>query len=403
VTRQGALEVTLRSFASFCLAFAAGLIVTLNAFSEESHNLRFAAVMMLLIFIHTLMRWRLWISRELLLYVAFAAYNGLSLLWTSDVRDGIPNVQLTMNFILVSMLFSALVIFHDRTAVLRGVLGGFLIGALLYTRISGFPFSYPDDFSYNTIAGMYLFGLFMTALYGWHQRSRILPIMTGMVLMLLIAATTSIKTNLGVLLGAVAASLLSVRYALRAIGRNALLGLLFIGAIAYFVISTPDLMDRVQAGYDRVSMGADVLVAREDKTGGAGLGNRQNWTKRGIEGWMTNPVFGEGVEAFRGDIHYTSHSTVVDLLYNTGLIGFMLFYGSLASVAVRLFQAQDPRARSPRALIFGTLTCYGFISLSGTMYYDVFLAAAMALCAGLLTRPDMETERPQIAVARAQS
>jgi O-antigen ligase len=179
--------------------------------------------------------------------------------------------------------------------------------------------------------------------------------------------------------------------------------LVFVGVIAYAVISTPDLTDRVQAGYARVSMGADVLVAREDKTGGAGLGNRQTWTKRGIEGWMTNPVFGEGVESFRGDFHYTSHSTVVDLLYNTGLIGFVLFYASLASVAVRLFQHQDPHARSPRALIFAALTCYGFISLSGTMYYDVFLAAAMAISAGLLTRPDMETEMPQTAVARAQS
>ena len=164
MTLQGAHKVTLRSFASFCIAFAAGLVVTLNAFSEESHNLRFAAVMMLLIFVQTLMRWRLWISRELLLYVAFAAYNGMSLLWTSDSRDGIPNVQLTMNYILVFMLFSALVIFHDRRAVLRGILGGFLIGAVLYTRTSGFPFSYPEDFSYNTIAGMYLFGLFMTCL-----------------------------------------------------------------------------------------------------------------------------------------------------------------------------------------------------------------------------------------------
>jgi len=395
--------VTLRNFASFCVAFATGLAVTLNSFSEESHNLRFAALLMLLIFVHTLMRWRLWISRELLLYGAFAAYNGLSLLWTSNVREGTPNVQLTMNYILISILFSALVIFHNRRAVLQGLLGGFLIGAVYYTRVSGFPFSYPEDFSYNTVAGMYLFGLFMTAAYGWYQRSRIWPILIGMVLMLLIAATTSIKTNLGVLLGAVMAALWSFRYSMRAIGRNAILGLVFVGAIAYAVTSNQDLRDRVEAGYVRVSMGADVLVAREDKTGGAGLGNRENWTKRGIEGWMANPVFGEGVEAFRGDFHYTSHSTVVDLLYNTGLIGFVLFYASLGSVGLRLFQSQDPRARSPRALIFGALTCYGFISLSGTMYYDVFLAAVMAISTALVIQPESEAELPRAAFARAHS
>jgi O-antigen ligase len=287
--------------------------------------------------------------------------------------------------------------------VLQGILGGFLIGAVIYTRTSGFPFSYPEDFSYNTIAGMYLFGLFMTAAYGWHRRSRVLPMLIGLVLMLLIAATTSIKTNLGVLLGAVAAGVLSFRYSMRAIGRNAILGAAFVGVIAYAVTSNENLMERVQGGYARVSMGADVLVAREDKTGGSGLGTRENWAQAGIKGWMTNPVFGEGVEAFRKDFHYTSHSTVVDLLYNTGLIGFVLFYATFVSIAWRLFQGRDSRARTPRALIFGTLTCYGFISLSGTLYYDVFLAAVMAISAALVTRPESEAAMPSALAARAYS
>jgi len=380
--------VTLRTFGSFCVAFAAGLLVTVNAFSEESHNLRFGAAMVALIFIHTLMRWRLWISRELLFYVAFATYNGLSLLWTNNVRDGIPTVQLTVNFVFISVLFSALIAFHDRRAVLQGVLGGFLVGAVVYTRTSGYPLSYPEDFSYNTIAGMYLFGLLMTALYGWQRRSRILPISLGMVLVLLIGATTSIKTNLGMLLGAVAASLMSFRYALRAIARNAILGIAFVGVLAYAVTSNQDLMDRVQGGYTRVSMGADVLAAREDKTGGAGLGKRESWAQVGLKGWITNPVFGEGVESFRGDFNYTSHSTVIDLLYNTGLIGFVLFYSMFVSIAWRLFQARGSPARSPRALVFGVLTCYAFISLSGTMYYDVFLAAALAISEALVSRPE---------------
>jgi hypothetical protein len=394
--------VTLKSFASFCIAFASGYLVTFNAFSGESHNLRDAAVLMLLIFLHTIMQWRLWFSREIMLYGAFAAYNGASLFWTSDVNDGVPNVQLTMNFILVQILFTALVVYHDRRAVLGGILGGFLVGAVIYTRISGFPLSYPDDFSYNTIAGMYLFGLIMTATYAWYRRARVLPILLGMVLMLLIAATTSIKTNLGVLLGAVTASLFSFRYSMRALGKNAILGVLFVGAIAYAVTTNEDLNERLQAGYERVSMGADVLVAREDKTGGAGLGNRETWAKRGIEGWMHNPVFGEGVEAFRGDFHYTSHSTVVDLLYNTGLIGFFLFYGMLGSVAWRVFQLRDASVRFPRALIFGVLTCYAFISLSGTMYYDLFLAAVLAICTALLTRPETEAAMPP-AAARGYS
>jgi O-antigen ligase len=150
-------------------------------------------------------------------------------------------------------------------------------------------------------------------------------------------------------------------------------------------------------------MGADVLVAREDKTGGAGLGKRENWAQIGIRGWVSNPVFGEGVEAFRGDFNYTSHSTVVDLLYNTGLIGFTLFYAMFASIAWRLFQAHDSGTRYPRGLIFAALTCYAFISLSGTMYYDVFLSAVLAISAALVTRPEPEPAVLSAAMARAHS
>jgi O-antigen ligase len=230
-----------------------------------------------------------------------------------------------------------------------------------------------------------------------------LPILLGMVLLLHIGVTTSIKTNLGVLVGAVAASLSSLKYALRTMARNAILGLAFVGVIAYAVISNDSLMERVQGGYTRVSMGADVLVAREDKTGGAGLGKRENWAQIGIRGWVSNPVFGEGVEAFRGDFNYTSHSTVVDLLYNTGLIGFTLFYSIFASIAWRLFKTSDPGTRYPRGLIFAALTCYAFISLSGTMYYDIFLSAVMAISAALVTRPEHDTVVASVATAHAHS
>jgi len=80
----------------------------------------------------------------------------------------------------------------------------------------------------------------------------------------------------------------------------------------------------------------------------------------------------------------------VDLLYNTGLIGCVLFYAIFGSIVWRLFEARDARARSPGALALGGLTCYGFMSLSGTMYYEMFLAASIAISAALLSRPESE-------------
>jgi hypothetical protein len=386
--------VKLRSLGSFCLAFAAGLVVTVNAFAGAAQPFRFGLLLAALIMVHALMRGRLWLPREFAMYFAFAAYNALSLLWTSDVPEAIPNLQLTLNFSLTLVLFGALVIFHDRRPVLVGILVGFFVGAAMYTRISRFPFAYPDDFSYNTIAGMYLFGLFVTIAYGWYRRSRLLPISLGLVLMLLMAATTSIKTNLGVLLGAAAAGVFYFRYALRAVWRNVILIAVLAAAMGYAVSTNDALMERFQAGVDRVSIGANVLSARDAARGDAGLSMRQNWKNLGIKGWLANPVFGNGVESFRGDFGVTSHSTPVDLLYNTGLIGCVLFYAIFGSIVWRLLEARDARARSPGALALGALTCYAFMSLSGTMYYDVFLAASIAISTALLSRPETEAAAP---------
>jgi hypothetical protein len=386
--------VKLRSLGSFCVAFAAGLVVTVNAFAGAAQPFRVGVLLAALIMVHALMRGRLWLPREFAMYFAFAAYNALSMLWTSDVTDAIPNLQLTLNFSLTLVLFGALVIFHDRRPVLAGILVGFFVGAALYTRISRFPFAYPDDFSYNTIAGMYLFGLFVTIAYGWYRRSRLLPISLGLVLMLLMAATTSIKTNLGVLLGAAAAGLFYFRYALRAVWRNVILIALLAALMGYAVSTNDALMDRFQAGVDRVSIGANVLAARDAARGDAGLSMRENWKNLGIKGWLANPVFGNGVESFRGDFGVTSHSTPVDLLYNTGLIGCVLFYAIFGSIVWRLFEARDVRVRSPGALALGALTCYGFMSLSGTMYYEMFLAASIAISTALLSRPESEAAVP---------
>lgn len=394
--------MTWRFTASFGLAFVSAGAVTINAFVGASQPFRFGAVLLALIAAQTLMRWRLWLPREFALYAAFAAYNALSFLWTSNTTDAIPNLQLTMNFCLIFILFGALMVFHDRRAVLTGILGGFVAGALIYTRTSGFPFAYPEDFSYNTIAGMYLFGLFSTIVYGWYRHSRLIPIAIGLILMLLIAATTSIKTNLGILLGAAAAGLFYFRYALRAVRRNVVLVAVFVGAIAYVVGTNDALTERLRAGTDRVSTGANVLAARDAANGDAGYSMRENWKNLGIKGWLANPVLGNGVESFRGDFGVTSHSTPVDLLYNTGLIGTLLFYGMFGSLAWRLLQS-DPGVRNPKGLVLGALTCYGFISLSGTTYYDAFLAASFAISTALMVRPERQRVSKAIVAVGARA
>jgi O-antigen ligase len=373
----------------FVVSIAVGLAVTTNVYLGSTHPLRFSGILIVLVLMHLVACRRIWLSRETILYAIFASYSVLSLIWTSDTDLGLGNMNLTINFLLTFVLFSSLVYYNSVRVVVTGVLLGFMGGALGYTLLSRFPFAFPEEFSYNAIAGMYLFGLFVTALCGWCLRRHVIATLISLILVLLIAATTSIKTNLGVMLGTIAGGVMYIRFSLRAFLRYSLPVAAFLGLIAYGVSSNGPLMERVEAGLARVSIGANLLLSREEDVGNIGLDQRKQWQDEGIQGWIANPIYGEGVEAFRAEFGITSHSTPVDLLYNTGLIGFSLFYALFVSIAWRVIGKRNGRG-SPRGLVLAALACYAFISLSGTMYYDVNLAAVFAMSAALLCRADRQ-------------
>ena len=386
----------------FVVSIAVGLAVTTNVYLGSTHPLRFSGILIVLVLMHLAACRRIWVSRETILYAIFASYSVLSLIWTSDTDLGLGNMNLTINFLLTFVLFSSLVYYNSVRVVVSGVLLGFLGGALGYTLLSRFPFAFPEEFSYNAIAGMYLFGLFATALSGWCLRRHVMATLISLMLLLLIAATTSIKTNLGVMLGTIASGVMYIRFSLRAFLRYSLPLAAFLGLLAYAVSSNGPIMERVEAGLARVSIGANLLLSREEDVGNIGLDQRKQWKDEGIQGWIANPIYGEGVEAFRAEFGITSHSTPVDLLYNTGLIGFSLFYALFASIAWRVIGKRNGRERGLRGLVLAALACYAFISVSGTMYYDVNLAAVFAMSAALLCRAEgqavMSTEISRSAI-----
>jgi hypothetical protein len=378
---------------SFALAALATLAVTVNESGDQSHPARFTEWLLALIALHGLRYMRFWIGREIALILGFVSYALLTLIWTLDMRTATGTLPVITNFVLTLILFGALVAYHDLRALLAGMFVGFVMAAVWYTRTSGFPLSYPDQFSYNTIAGMYLFGLFVAVLFSAYMRWRILPIAVAPILLLLIAATTSIKTNLGTAIGITVATLLYFKVSIRELVRTGVFLAICAGAIVYGVKSNPALTERVQHGYARISTGLAVLTHREGDSGATGLGNRQGWEKAGLKGWAISPVFGHGVEAFRAEHGTTSHSTPIDLLFNAGIIGCGLFYAAFASIAWRLLIARNRQARGVRARITACLIAYLFISISGLIYYEQFVAIFIALSSGLLMRLERVAER----------
>jgi hypothetical protein len=261
-----------------------------------------------------------------------------------------------------------------------------LTGAGVYTVSTGFPFVRPLEFSYNAIAGMYLFGLFISLLLVCHRFGKGLSLFVGFTFFLLVVATTSIKTNLGILLGVVGAGIVYFKQVTGIVRKNAVPLTALAGLLAYLVVSSDALMQTIESGYDRVILGIEILEARESMPGYSGLDNRSRWALDGLTGWMQNPVFGHGVEAFRSRYGITSHSSAVDLLYNSGLIGFSLFYYIFLSMIWRLITLQNERIKHLGAVILGMIVCYVFITLSGAMHYNSFLAAFIAIGSVLLSQ-----------------
>lgn len=387
---------------SFALAAATGLALALDAFVESLNSARLAVAILSLLLVHLIRVPRFVITREFVLYALFFGYMVLQLLWTDDLLLARNTVIPAATFLLILVQLGALATYHDLRAVLGGVLAGFLIGAAYYTRTTGFPFAYPADFSYNAIASVYLFGLIVALLLSLYRRSSAPVLLIALVLMLHVVATTSIKTNLGIALGTLAAAMFYFRHFARMLRRNAVALTALAGLLAIAVASNAELLERLQSGTQRVALGIEVLQARDNVAGYSALDDRGEWMREGLSGWAHNPLFGHGVEGFRASFGITSHSTLIDLLYNSGLVGFALFYGIFMAMTWRLLRARRA-GRTVDALIFGALVCYVFITLSGTMHYNSSLAAFIALGTAILRSYSSQTSRSEILRGAAHS
>jgi hypothetical protein len=156
--------------------------------------------------------------------------------------------------------------------------------------------------------------------------------------------------------------------------------------LGFAIASNDTLLERLQDGFDRVSAGAEILGAREDRAQGSSFNDRKYWQKVGVAGWWRNPVFGAGVEAFRKDVGITSHSTPIDTLYNFGLIGFSLFYLLIGLLVMRLYTVRRHELGALPILALSGVVCYLFMSLSEPLHYSSFLAIFVAVTSTVLRR-----------------
>lgn len=370
---------------TFALSAAATFVLAFSAsFYESLPSTHLAVALAMLLVACVLVRPRLLLRREFALYGAFFVYMLIQLAWTPNRQLALNTLFPVVNFLMILAIYGTLTAFHDVRAVLSGTLAGVVAGAFYYTVTMGFPFVYPAGFSYNSMALLYLFGLFMALLLAQYRRSfGMLPLL-ALVFAALVLATTSIKANLGIVIGAAAAAFVYFGNFRQAVARNAVPLIALAALLGYAILSNPGVVERLSNGIDRIALGLEVLQAREDLPGYGGFDKRSAWVVEGLRGWLDNPIFGHGVEALRQRLGITSHTTPVDLLYNSGLVGLALFYALFVSLFARLRAVRVRGATGVCALIFGATVCVLFISLSGTMHYSTFLAAFIGISAALV-------------------
>ena len=378
--------MTLGRFTSFGLSAAASLAILLGVTLEGFHGAWVAVCLASITGLQLLRVPRLVFPREAVIYAGLLAYMALQLAWTGDRALAMNTLLPAANFLVLIVLYASLALLHEPKPVLLGALAGFGAGALAYALATGFPLAYPANFSYNAVAGMHLYGLLVALLLASVTAWPVWLLAVAAVAWAHILATTSIKVNLGIAFGALTAGTAHFGYVMRALRRHALAILALAGVLVFAVASTPAAVEALRRGSERVTLGLRILAVREDLPGYSAFAKRTDWLEEGMRGWRQNPVFGHGVEAFRADYGITSHSTFIDLMYNSGLIGVALFYGILLSVALRLRASRGTVPRDTRIVVLGGLACIFFVSLSAPVHYAPTLGAYIGLSVAMLRR-----------------
>lgn len=118
---------------------------------------------------------------------------------------------------------------------------------------------------------------------------------------------------------------------------------------------------------------------------------RQEMVRIGLERWIWSPIWGYGLDTFKhyneqitGHFYY-AHNNYVELLYDLGIIGMVLYY----SFFVRIFwglKQMLPEYTQYRALGLGIVFSFLVYDLGGVTFYGVFYQIVICLAFFISTR-----------------
>ncbi|MBR3836880.1 MAG: O-antigen ligase family protein [Clostridia bacterium] len=171
--------------------------------------------------------------------------------------------------------------------------------------------------------------------------------------------------------------------------RNIVIAIICAYGILYALYNVPFLYEHLGYRFEELA----------DTVGGTGGDRssriRQHMIEVGLEAFSQKPIFGYGLNGFSqvyGSISGTSvysHNNYVELLVNTGIVGFLLYYGYVAGILFKKSVANKESALFKAVLVALLVADVGMVS-----YADPFCqyVLCIAICA-IFKKPSSVPER----------
>ena len=335
--------------------------------------------------------------RRLEAYFLFLLWNCLTLLWSID-----PNSTVT-GFITYTQIFGMILILWDlietekqvETALQALVLGAYITCTALFVNWLTNPTSSFAQHNRIDALGFHVDGVALVIAVAipaaWHlatgpNATRLSkPMLAVNFAYLPVAVFAMILTGTR---GAAVASFPTFLYILwtlrRSSSRRRLVAATILGLAVFAVIfyAPPEMMQRI---------GGSVT----DIIGGDSLSGRREIWADSLETFAANPLVGVGLEAHVASSYYDkeAHNTLLSILVESGLIGFLAFGAVGMALLSRLLQFSGPTASYWWTQI--SVLFLGSMSLSIEESKPLWILCTLAVISAVAIRADLAKPPPE--------
>ena len=174
--------------------------------------------------------------------------------------------------------------------------------------------------------------------------------------------------------------------------RNILIAVAVVIALYYLIMNVPVLYEAIGVRFEELFK----MLAGET-SGVDSDESRKELIVRALERWQERPLFGYGLDTFKyynksvGGKFYYAHNNYAEILYDLGIVGFLLYYGYVLKLTVSLLRAKGDH-REYKMLGLGLIATLLFFDFGGVSYFTVMMQ--IVLCLAFLCKKHCEKPAP---------